>query len=181
MFWTGTRASAQCAASDAHREVLYAYLHSFLARVTVEKACADSALCVPLILPVAILAPGPNWKKQIAASVLTQLPRTATVSSGSAIPERSSDALERLDQCAVGSRRLRLRPRQSFSLRQLTPAHCVPKGRHSAPAPLVQGHWRPAGPAPPARGVAGPARAARPAVDRGGGRPAVLTSLNSVL
>jgi hypothetical protein len=101
---SGTRASFQCAASDAHREVLYAFIHSFLARATVEKACADSALCVPLILPVAILAPGSNWNKQIAASVLTRLPRTATVSSGSAIPERSSDALERLDQYAVGSR-----------------------------------------------------------------------------
>jgi hypothetical protein len=50
-----------------HREVIYAFPPSPLVRATVEKACADRALCV-LVVPVAILAP--HWNKLLAASVL---------------------------------------------------------------------------------------------------------------
>jgi hypothetical protein len=51
----------------AHREVLYAFPPLALVRATVEKACADRALCV-LVVPVAILAP--YWSKLLYASVL---------------------------------------------------------------------------------------------------------------
>jgi hypothetical protein len=50
-----------------HREVLYAYPPDALVRATVEKACADRALCV-LVVPVAILAP--YWGKLLSTSVL---------------------------------------------------------------------------------------------------------------
>ncbi len=51
----------------AHREVLYAFPPAALVRATVEKACADRALCV-LVVPVAILAP--YWSKLLYASAL---------------------------------------------------------------------------------------------------------------
>ena len=50
-----------------HREVLYAFPPPALVRATVEKACADRALCV-LVVPVAILAP--YWSKLLYASAL---------------------------------------------------------------------------------------------------------------
>jgi hypothetical protein len=50
-----------------HREVVYAFPPAALVRATVEKACADRALCV-LVVPVSILAP--FWSKLLAASVL---------------------------------------------------------------------------------------------------------------
>jgi hypothetical protein len=52
---------------QAHREVLYAFPPAALVRATVEKACADRALCV-LVVPVAILAP--YWSKLLYASAL---------------------------------------------------------------------------------------------------------------
>ena len=64
------------ACGDAHREVVYAFPPSSLVRVTVEKACADRALCI-LLVPVAVLAP--HWGKLLAASVL---PRTAPYVDG---------------------------------------------------------------------------------------------------
>ena len=51
----------------AHREVLYAFPPAALVRATVDKACADRALCV-LVVPVAILAP--YWSKLLYASAL---------------------------------------------------------------------------------------------------------------
>jgi hypothetical protein len=51
----------------AHREVLFLHPPAALVRATVEKACADRALCV-LLVPVAILQP--YWGKLLAASVL---------------------------------------------------------------------------------------------------------------
>ena len=55
----------------AHREVLFLHPPSALVRATVEKACADRALCV-LLVPVAILAP--HWGRLLAASVLPRVP-----------------------------------------------------------------------------------------------------------
>ena len=52
---------------SSHREVLYAFPPLGLVSATVEKACADRALCV-LIVPVAILAP--HWSKLLYASAL---------------------------------------------------------------------------------------------------------------
>ncbi len=51
----------------SHREVLYAFPPLALVRTTVEKACADRALCV-LVVSVAVLAP--YWNKLLYASVL---------------------------------------------------------------------------------------------------------------
>jgi hypothetical protein len=50
-----------------HREIIYAFPPLCLLRPTVEKACADRALCV-LVLPVSILAA--HWNKLLSASVL---------------------------------------------------------------------------------------------------------------
>ena len=52
---------------SSHREVLYAFPPLRLVAATVEKACADRALCV-LIVPVSILAP--HWSKLLYASAL---------------------------------------------------------------------------------------------------------------
>ena len=52
---------------QSHREVLYAFPPAALVRATVEKACADRALCV-LVVTVAILAP--YWSKLLYASAL---------------------------------------------------------------------------------------------------------------
>ena len=52
---------------QAHCEVLYAFPPAALVRATVEKACADRALCV-LVVPVAILAP--YWSKLLYSSAL---------------------------------------------------------------------------------------------------------------
>ncbi len=61
-------ARSACPACGAtHREVVFAFPPSALVRATVEKACADRALCV-LLVPVAILAP--HWGKLLAASAL---------------------------------------------------------------------------------------------------------------
>ena len=68
--------SACPACGAVHREVLYAFPPDALVRATVEKACADRALCV-LIVPVAILAP--HWNKLLSASVL---PRRAPYADG---------------------------------------------------------------------------------------------------
>ena len=58
------------------REVLFAHPPSALVQATVEKAQADSALCV-LLVPVAILTP--HWGKLLAAPVL---PRAAPYADG---------------------------------------------------------------------------------------------------
>ena len=64
------------ACGAAHREVVFAFPPSSLVRATVEKACADRALCV-LLVPVAIISP--HWGKLLAASVL---PRGAPYADG---------------------------------------------------------------------------------------------------
>jgi hypothetical protein len=61
---------------DTHREVFFAFPPSCLVLPAVEKACADSALFVLIVL-VAILAP--HWNKLLAASVL---PRQAQYLDG---------------------------------------------------------------------------------------------------
>jgi hypothetical protein len=62
--------------SAAHCGVVFAFPHSSVVRATVEKACADRALCI-LLVPVAILSP--HWGKLLAASVL---PRAAPYADG---------------------------------------------------------------------------------------------------
>ena len=56
--------------------MVFAFPPSSLVRATVEKACADRALCV-LLVPVAIISP--HWGKLLAASVL---PRGAPYADG---------------------------------------------------------------------------------------------------
>ena len=51
------------ACGEAHREVVFAFPPAALVQPTVEKACADRALCV-LLLPVAVLSP--HWARQAA-------------------------------------------------------------------------------------------------------------------
>jgi hypothetical protein len=51
-----------------HREVIYAFPPLLLLRATVDKACADAALCI-LVVPLAVLAP--HWNKLLAASLLS--------------------------------------------------------------------------------------------------------------
>ena len=59
-----------------HREVIYAFPPPCLIRATVEKLCADRALCV-LVVQVAIIAP--YWHKLVRASAL---PHTSTYTGG---------------------------------------------------------------------------------------------------
>ena len=60
--------SACPACGGQHREVVYAFPPLLLLRATIEKACADAALCV-LVVPLAVLAP--HWNKLLAASLLS--------------------------------------------------------------------------------------------------------------
>ena len=48
--------------------MIYAFPPLLLLRATIDKACADAALCV-LVVPLAILAP--HWNKLLAASLLS--------------------------------------------------------------------------------------------------------------
>lgn len=64
--------ASQCpVCGDAHREVGYAFPPTPLIRHFVQKATADSALCV-VIVPVAVTAP--HWNKLVRASVLDAKP-----------------------------------------------------------------------------------------------------------
>ncbi len=71
--WARSECPACCA---AHGGAVFAFPHSSVVRATVEKACADRALCI-LLVPVAILSQ--HWGKLLAASVL---PRAAPYADG---------------------------------------------------------------------------------------------------